>query len=271
MLRASTKFLGVAVLTTLCALAFARPSAGAGTRAQECEANKLKTSGKKLACRMTALAKIATGGTGDLMKCSKKFESAFEQAETRAGVGVCPTEGDVIDVGSAIDKATNELLASLRVFVVNGDGTVTDNQTGLQWEQKDTAVGSGVNLADAHDVDNTYVWSNSGTAPDGPAFTDFLATLNNCVTGGFAGHCDWRLPTREELQTILDVTQGDCGSGSGACIDSVFGPTAAFNYWSDTTFTDNPGFAWIVFFKGGGVFYNSKVTGSSVRAVRTRP
>src|SRR2546429_7397381 len=63
-------------------------------------------------------------------------------------------------------------------FVDNGDGTVTDNQTGLQWEQKTTTVGSGVNLADPHDVDNSYTWSSSGTAADGTAFTDFLATLN---------------------------------------------------------------------------------------------
>src|SRR6059036_1572800 len=37
-------------------------------------------------------------------------------------------------------------------FVDNGDGTVTDNQTGLQWEKKDGADGV-ENYADPHDVD----------------------------------------------------------------------------------------------------------------------
>src|SRR6059058_1782366 len=54
-------------------------------------------------------------------------------------------------------------------FVDNGDGTVTDNQTGLQWEQK-VAVSSCL-----HCVNDTYIWSSSGTAPDGTAFTSFLA------------------------------------------------------------------------------------------------
>ena len=44
-------------------------------------------------------------------------------------------------------------------FVDNGDGTVTDQQTGLQWEKKTTAVGSGANAADLHDVDNRYTWA----------------------------------------------------------------------------------------------------------------
>jgi hypothetical protein len=40
-----------------------------------------------------------------------------------------------------------------------GDGTVIDSATGLQWEKKTTEVGSGVNPADLHDVDNTYSWA----------------------------------------------------------------------------------------------------------------
>src|SRR5213594_3659825 len=95
-------------------------------------------------------------------------------------------------------------------FVDNGDGTVTDNETGLQWVQK--VAGSSC----PHCVNDTYTWSSSA-APDGSAFTSFLNTLNggatgvgNCVsadgstvTGGFNNHCDWRLPTIAELQTIL--------------------------------------------------------------------
>jgi hypothetical protein len=52
-------------------------------------------------------------------------------------------------------------------FVDNGDGTVTDNQTGLQWEKKTTAVGSVANLADPHDVDNAYTWGNLRRAANG--------------------------------------------------------------------------------------------------------
>ena len=49
-------------------------------------------------------------------------------------------------------------------FVDNGDGTVTDNKTGLMWEQTVGTVG-GTNTGDINDVNNTYTWSSSSTAP----------------------------------------------------------------------------------------------------------
>ncbi len=110
-------------------------------------------------------------------------------------------------------------------LVDNGDATISDRPTGLMWEKK-TIDGS------VHDMGNYYTWSTSGTAPDGGAFTTFLNALNggatgvgNCVSadgltqsGGFAGHCDWRLPTIGELQGIIDSSAPGCGTGR-PCID----------------------------------------------------
>lgn len=122
-------------------------------------------------------------------------------------------------------------------FVVNGDGTVTDNLWKLQWERK-TDDGS------VHDKDNLYTWcvgvvsppscNDPANPPDGTAFTAFLGTLNNGFSndgnGGtgncFAGRCDWRLPTIGELATIHDRTIPGC-LHAFPCIDQgVFGPTA---------------------------------------------
>jgi hypothetical protein len=62
---------------------------------------------------------------------------------------------------------------------MNGDGTVTDYDTGLQWEQKDDTHNAS-DPDDPHDADNDdYAWSASGAAPDGAAFTAFLGPLNN--------------------------------------------------------------------------------------------
>jgi hypothetical protein len=87
-------------------------------------------------------------------------------------------------------------------------------------------------------------------------------------TGGFAGLCDWRLPTIAELQTILDASQGFCGGGSGACIDPTFGPTAVSVYWSSTTFAGFPDLAWVVGFGNGFVAFDFKGFNYFVRAVR---
>ena len=159
---------------------------------------------------------------------------------------------------------------------------MTDNQTGLQWEQK-TDDGT------VHDKDNTYSWcvgtfpncNDSSNPPDGTAFTSFLATLNvgatgvgNCVssdgntqTGGFDNHCDWRLPTIAELRTIIDTSASGCGTGS-PCIDATFGPTAASGYWSSTTFAGGPSLAWGVGFDFGFEFSDGKSFNGFVRAVR---
>ncbi|MBW2505048.1 MAG: DUF1566 domain-containing protein [Deltaproteobacteria bacterium] len=156
----------------------------------------------------------------------------------------------------------------------NGDGTVTDLQTGLMWEKKDDFGG-------VHDKDNKYVWSTGPPyGPTGSAFTSFLVELNggtsddgNTITGCFANHCDWRLPSIEELQTIL-LKSFPCFIDP--CINPVFGPTQDGDdsmYWSDTTysgFTDGVS-AWGVWFGGlrsGEVSYYSKSAYQYVRAVR---
>lgn len=160
----------------------------------------------------------------------------------------------------------------------HGDGTATDNATGLQWELKnDNGPG------DVHDKDNTYTWNTTlgGTTPNGTAFTDFLASLNggatgvgNCVsgdgsstTGGFAGHCDWRLPTIGELRSILDAQYPNCTIHPCTTIP---GFTVSSAYWSSSTYSFYSGGAWIVDFNNGNVIYDGKGNGYGyyVRAVR---
>ncbi|NIR16418.1 MAG: DUF1566 domain-containing protein, partial [Desulfobacterales bacterium] len=62
-------------------------------------------------------------------------------------------------------------------FIDNGDGTVTDRETNLIW-QKDTAP-------------ERITW---------PEAEQYIQQLNE---DGFAGHNDWRLPSNEELSTLI--------------------------------------------------------------------
>ena len=167
-------------------------------------------------------------------------------------------------------------------LVDNGDGTVTDNKTGLIWEKKTGTVGTAVeclitDCSDPHDVNNTYHWcrgipncTSIGDPPDGGVFTDFLERVNGklCANSTCPGrHSDWRVPTLSELQTIVDVSATGCGTGS-PCIMPIFGPTVPLFYWSSATSAGDPTVAWNVFFDTGDSITLGKTNGFYVRAVR---
>ncbi len=168
-----------------------------------------------------------------------------------------------------------------------GDGTVADHQTGLQWEKKTGTVGNDVicetvACPDPHDVNNRYKWSNTGTDPDGNAFTEFLARLNGkfdprAAAGCFADRCDWEVPKISELQTILigpESAPGQAATCSSApCIDPDFaaigGPTASASYWSTSMYAIIAGFPYSASFNTGEVNVFENWRKVYVRAVRT--
>ena len=148
-------------------------------------------------------------------------------------------------------------------YTDNGDGTFTDDNTGLMWEIK-TSDGS------IHDYGHNYSWTDTTdgdeTNADGTAFTVFLAALND-PQNPFAGHTDWRLPTVKELQSLVDYTTLDPAA-------SVPGETMGFYYWSSTyqlehqSQDSNDVNAELVSFINGGVGYAYKFYNLHVRAVR---
>ncbi len=195
-------------------------------------------------------------------------------AQVKAGsfATVAPTTCGDSEVMIGFDASGIACAATIPVLtglVDNGDGTVTDHDTGLMWEKKEECAA--IDLSNPHCKLNTYTWTAGTTAPDGTLYTDFLKRLNDLKapndgdpdTTCFAGHCDWRTPIIGELRSIL-LAEYDC---SPNCIDPIFGPTQAY-YWSSSSKAGIPTDAWTVLFNNGLVPYSIKTTTLHARAVR---
>jgi hypothetical protein len=226
----AARFVPRTVLATLvlgAVLVHASATHASGTPEQACQQGRYKAAAAYASCEQKTLGKLLGGSNSNffqafaLSKCRVKYTAKWARL-------VAKWPGSTTCVGDR--------------FVDNGDGTVTDGLTALQWEQK-------TDDATVHDKDNAYTWTAGfSTAANGTAFTSFLATINS---GCFAGQCDWRLPTVAELQTILSEPY-PCTTSP--CIDQVkFGPTAANGYWSATTYASVPTYAFFVGFGNGYV------------------
>jgi hypothetical protein len=140
-------------------------------------------------------------------------------------------------------------------YTENGDGTFTDDNTGLMWEIK-TLDGS------IHDYNNVFSWTATGVDPDGTVFSVFLMELNST---GFAGYSDWRIPTVKELQSLVDYSQSLPAISPD--LPGVMTGVGIY-YWTSTPAV-SPSDAWFVHFDDGIVNANPKFWQQRVRAVRS--
>jgi hypothetical protein len=133
------------------------------------------------------------------------------------------------------DRTKNKTGAFANDFVDNGDDTVTDRATGLMWQKNGSLKG--------------MTWAEA---------KEYVNKLNS---DRFAGYSAWRLPTIEELASLLKSKKAN----DNLHIDPIFSGKQKF-CWSADTFA--PDIAWYVSFKAGMIrhiyhfFYH-------VRAVRT--
>ena len=136
------------------------------------------------------------------------------------------------------------------LYIDNSDGTITDNTTGLMWQK--------CNIGQTYSITN-------GCEGGGQSY-EWKDALNKCENLELAGYRDWRLPNRNELQSIVDYTTSD------PSIVNFFSPTYD-RYWTSTTWLADETYAFYIpfhsaAFHSGAVIPWGKSYSYAIRCVR---
>jgi len=144
------------------------------------------------------------------------------------------------------------------------DGLVKDTETNLIWKRCDEGQEwNGQTCANEHN--NTLIFT----------FNDAMNLKSN-----YAGYSDWRLPTREELKTLVYCSSGEpnlSNNNGGICktsptlpsIDREIFPNAnVWRYWS-SSLVDNNNHVWTIDFRNGTDSIVYKYDANFVRLVRS--
>ena len=148
-----------------------------------------------------------------------------------------PGDGNAAPTGNPMAKYVRAVRGDdygVNDYVDNGDGTITDNSSGLMWSQDDSGK------------------------------LDWEAALAYCEASELAGYTDWRMPNVKELQGIVDYSYSPSAQNSeniGPAIDPLFNCTSIINeagnddygyYWTGTSANFTSGepyyYAWYVAF-----------------------
>ncbi len=131
-------------------------------------------------------------------------------------------------------------------FAVNTDGTVSDSRSGLLWQGT---------------LPTTYTGCSGNSSVAGDTCT--WAEAKTYCSGLWLAGPGWRLPTKAELESIVDFNQYN------PAIDlTAFPSTPASWFWSSSPWVGASGIAWFVYFRSGGSNNSSSTDAYRVRCVR---
>ncbi len=121
---------------------------------------------------------------------------------------------------------------------------VRDNKTGLVWEVRQN---DGL-----HSKEAAYTWKDS---------QQFAQRVNE---KGLCGSSDWRLPSKDELLSIVDKKRDSLK------IDTRYFPNTQNGfYWSSSPYEQHENGAWLVYFNLGSEFAGNKEIIYHARVVRS--
>lgn len=128
---------------------------------------------------------------------------------------------------------------------------VKDNLTGLVWEGKTTAGDRASS--------NSYTNYGDSRSADASAYVTTVNAAKLC------GYSNWRLPTRDELQALVDYSV----ASPEPTVDATWLPnTGVSAYWSSSPYLGSAAKAWSVNFANGFVSNNARSGKLLLRLVR---
>ncbi len=144
---------------------------------------------------------------------------------------------------------------------------VLDQKTSLVWEVKGETEGLQYTM-------NTYTWFDGDTGRKNNMYSKNCYWGEGCNTQSYIDdineaqlctYSNWRLPTRDELKTIINYYADD-----DILIDLDFFPnTQMGTYWTSMTAKDNPSLAYEIPFFFGGSIVREKYIDTYIRLVRS--
>jgi hypothetical protein len=112
------------------------------------------------------------------------------------------------------------------------------------------------------DNNTGFIWQNDGVNSTFNS-RSWKKAKEYCQDLSLDGFDDWRLPTIDELETILTKEKSNKYTKK-ALVDT----TLSSYYWSSTTGAYNSGYAWQVDFSDGSTYGSDKTSNYYVRCVR---
>jgi len=248
---------------------FDSPAAAIPTPGQKCAAAKQKAAGNKAAQKLSCYANATRKGVTVDSACIARAEAQFTKALARAEApGGCVITGDASAIEAMVDSFVAAVMAAIPAvaptptvtptatdtstatptltpsptatrFVDNGDGTITDTNTGLMWEKKDAAGG-------LHEVTTRYTW----------------AGLCGCATGSCTGYEAYCQPNELAANACVSQTGGvwgcdQCGTGTTCNVSPEPGESGATTIWDWLVQLNATNFAghgdWRIPFSAGGL------------------
>ncbi|MDM8522815.1 DUF1566 domain-containing protein [Desulfococcaceae bacterium HSG8] len=180
--------------------------------------------------------------SGNIKKGVEMFGVTGTYEESGGGSVAIPKTGQTTSYAAGDDGTSQNGAAWPNPrFTINGNGTVTDNLTGLIW------------------LKNADCW---GTSDWTTALANAAGLANGAcgLTDGSAAG-DWRLPNVSELDSLVHcgysypTVPNTAGTGQGGAGDPFdFDNIGTANYyWTSTTYAINTSDVWIVSLGSGGV------------------